>query len=851
MTKPSLAHLAPLVGLLFFAAVLGVLHHELAAYHYQDVIQQVSELPLGRVALAIALTVLSYLILTGYDWMALRFVQHPLPYGRVALASFIGYAVSHNIGFALLSGTSVRYRLYSAWGLSAVEVAKVMAFIGLTFWLGFLTLGGLVFLVEPVSIPNLLRLPIDSVQPLGAAFLVLVAAYLVFTIRRPAPLKIRGWEWSLPAPRFSAAQLVISSLDWAVAGSVLYTLLPHEATGSYPAFLAMFLLAQLSGVVSQVPGGLGVFETVIVLFLSPAVPAPSILASLVAYRGIYYLLPLGIAVILLGGREVLERREGVVRAARVFGPWVQPLVPNVLAFGAFFGGAVLLVSGATPAVGSRLAWLNNLVPLPVLEVSHFLGSLTGAGLLLLARGVQQRLDAAYFLTAGLLAAGVVFSLLKGLDYEEAVVLGLLLAALLPCRRYFYRKASLIGERLTPAWTAAVALVLLSAAWLGIFSYKHVEYSNDLWWHFSLAGEAPRYLRATVGAIGLSLVVAVARLLRPAPPEPVRPSAAELSRAQTVVTASPETMANLALLGDKTLLFNEEGTAFVMYGVEGRSWVALGDPVGPEAELPGLAWRFRELCDRHGGWTVFYQVDHHRLSLYLDLGLTLLKLGEEARVPLPAFSLDGASRKGLRYTRRRLEKEGCVFEIIPPDRVASLLPELSALSDRWLESKQTREKGFSLGYLDPVYIQRFPLGVVRQAGTMIAFANIWRSAQHEELAVDLMRYSHEAPGGVMDYLFVELMLWGQREGYQCFNLGMAPLSGLENRALAPLWARVGGFVFRHGEHFYNFQGLREYKGKFDPQWEPKYLASPGGLYLPRILTDIAALISGGFKGVIAK
>lgn len=851
MTKPSLAQLAPLVGLALFVAVLGVLHHELAAYHYQDVIHHVSELPPGRVALAIALTVLSYLILTGYDWMALRFVQHPLPYGRVALASFIGYAVSHNIGFAALSGTSVRYRLYSSWGLSAVDVAKVMAFNGLTFWLGFLTLGGLAFLVEPVKIPTLLRLPIDSAQVLGAAFLALVAAYLVVTVRRTTPLKTWGWEWSLPAPRFSAGQLVVSSLDWAVAGSVLYALLPHAAVGSYPAFLAMFLLAQLSGVVSQVPGGLGVFETVIVLFLSPSVPAPPILASLVAYRGIYYLLPLAIAVILLGGREVFERREGVVRAARVFGPWVQYLVPNVLAFGAFFGGAVLLVSGAMPAVGSRLAWLNDLVPLSVLEISHFLGSLTGVGLLLLARGLQQRIDAAYFLTAGLLAAGVVFSLLKGLDYEEAVVLGLLLASLLPCRRYFYRRATLIGERLTPGWTAAVAFVLLSAAWLGRFSFKHVEYSNDLWWRFSLAGEAPRYLRATVGAIGLALAFAVARLLRPAPPDPVTPSAAELGRAHEVVGASPDTMANLALLGDKTLLFNEEGTAFVMYGVEGRSWVALGDPVGPEGELAGLAWRFRELCDRHGGWTVFYQVDHRRLSLYLDLGLTLLKLGEEARVPLAVFSLDGPSRKGLRYTRHRFEKEACLFEVVPPDRVGSLLPELSALSARWLEGKQTREKGFSLGYFDPDYIQRFPVGIVRQAGRMIAFANIWRSAQHEEVSVDLMRYSQQAPRGVMEYLFVELMLWGQHEGYRWFNLGMAPLSGLENRALAPLWARVGGFVFRHGEHFYNFQGLREYKGKFDPQWEPKYLASPGGLHLPRILADIAVLISGGYKGVIAK
>jgi phosphatidylglycerol lysyltransferase len=115
----------------------------------------------------------------------------------------------------------------------------------------------------------------------------------------------------------------------------------------------------------------------------------------------------------------------------------------------------------------------------------------------------------------------------------------------------------------------------------------------------------------------------------------------------------------------------------------------------------------------------------------------------------------------------------------------------------------------------------------------------------------MRYLPDAPRGVMEYLFIELILWARREGYGQFNLGTAPLSGLENRALAPLWNRVGAFVFHHGEHFYNFQGLRDYKEKFDPEWEPKYLACPGGLSLPRILTDIAALIGGGLKGVIRK
>jgi len=144
-----------------------------------------------------------------------------------------------------------------------------------------------------------------------------------------------------------------------------------------------------------------------------------------------------------------------------------------------------------------------------------------------------------------------------------------------------------------------------------------------------------------------------------------------------------------------------------------------------------------------------------------------------------------------------------------------------------------------------------MGIVRKQEKILAFANILQGVGKEELSIDLMRYLPEAPNGIMDYLFIELMLWGKREGYQWFNMGMAPLSGMEDRALAPLWNRVGSFIFRHGEHFYNFQGLREYKEKFNPLWEPKYLASPGGLALPRVLINIASLISGGVKGVVSK
>jgi phosphatidylglycerol lysyltransferase len=265
----------------------------------------------------------------------------------------------------------------------------------------------------------------------------------------------------------------------------------------------------------------------------------------------------------------------------------------------------------------------------------------------------------------------------------------------------------------------------------------------------------------------------------------------------------------------------------------------------------LAWQFRAVVERHGGWPVFYEVGPGTLPLYVDMGLTPLKIGEEARVPLDSFDLEGPARRGLRYIHRRLGKEGCTCEVVPPTRVAALLPELRAISDAWLAEKRTREKGFSLGFFDDAYLRYCPVAVVRQGGRAIAFTNLWLAGDREELSLDLMRHLPEAPNGVMEYLFVSLMLWGKEHGYGWLSLGMAPLAGLENRPFAPLWNRIGAMIFRHGEEFYNFEGLRQYKAKFDPVWEPRYLVCPHGAALPRILLNIATLISGGVTGIVAK
>ena len=849
--KPP-AWLGPLFGVLLFSLAVWVLHHELAVYHLKDIVHQIRSISTTRVALALLLTVAGYGVLTLYDFLALRYLEHLLGYGKIALAAFVGAAFSNNIGLSMIAGASVRYRLYANWGLSALEITKVVFFCTLTLWLGFLSLGGAVFFLVPLTLPDQLHLPVVSIHLIGLLMTLPVAAYLIAGAFLKTPLHLRDWQIDVPGWRTGLLQLFTGAADWLLAGSVLIALLPPADGLSLPLILGMYLLAQLAGLVSQVPGGLGVFETTFLLLVGDRLPTETVMGALFAFRIIYYLLPLAVSALLLGGTEVLLHRESAKKLAATYHRWSGPVVPPVLAFTTFIAGAVLLFSGATPTLEHRLAWLKQAIPLPLLEASHLVGSTIGMGLLLLARGIQRRLGGAYWITAILLGVGIAASLFKGLDFEEALFLGALLAALLPNRRFFYRHTSLLYQRFSPAWIAAIAMIVISAFWLGFFSYKHVEYREALWWQFAFHADAPRFLRASAAAAAVLLFFAVARLLRPAHHRPGPASKEEMQTVVRIVGSANATTANLALLGDKSFLINPQKNAFIMYGVQGRSWAAMGDPVGPQDAWPELIWHFREQSDRFGGWALFYQVAPDGLPYYLDLGLTLTKLGETARVPLADFSLEGSHRKGLRYTRRKMAKEGLSMEILPADQAMARFDALRHISDAWLTEKNTGEKGFSLGRFSEEYLRWFDVAVVRKSDAIVAFANLWKCADNTELSIDLMRYDPAlAPGGVMDYLFIELMLWGREKGYEWFDLGMAPLSGLADRSLAPLWNRLGGFLARHGGHFYNFEGLRHYKDKFDPVWEPRYLASPGGLALPVILAHLVQLVSGGIKGTVAK
>jgi len=839
-------HLLPLI---LFGVAIFIVNHEIKIHNIYDISGAIHSVPLFVLGSAAILTILNYVALAGYDVLALKYTGHKIPLIKVMLASLVGYAISNNTGHAWATGGSVRYRFYNAWKIPGWDIMKISLFLALTYVIGVLTMG----LAGTVLMPDGLRNSIENpefVKWLGFACGGILAAYWLAVLFWRKPLTIKGISLNLPTARVTLAQTVVSCIDLLLASLVLWVLLAGRVDIQFETFILMFVIAQVAGLFSQVPGGIGVFEGAFLWLAEPVLEGAhlQIVSALILYRIIYYFIPLGIAGITLLIYEAILQRKQLATVGQYTSKALAGIVPHIFSVLLLIAGAVLLVSGATPSVPENMEWLKDMFPLPVIEASHMIGSLIGVLLLFLARGIRLRIDAAWYGSILLLASGVLVSLLKDLDWQDASVLIVMLVLMLPTKSYFRRHSSLLTMSFTPGWIILTGAMLAGAAWIGFFSFRYVEYANDLWWQFSYKGDAPRFLRAVVIIVTTVTVYALWRLtsIRKSPALH-QSNKAELDSAQILAEKGTNVHGFLSVLGDKNILWSDTKQSFIMFAAEPKYWIAMGDPVGSKDEFEALLWRFRENADKAGAKIVFYQVSQHHLPLYMDIGLVMLKMGEEALIPLSDFTLEGKKRQDLRGGRNKLTKLDYSFAVLKGNEVVANMARLKEISDLWSSKKNAREKGFSLGFFDEDYIARTSVAVIHNPeGQIMAFANLWQLDSKEEMSIDLMRYDPQSPSGIMDYLFAELMLWGREQGFQWFSLGMAPLAGLKHHPLAPLWHKIGTAVYELGEEFYNFEGLYEYKAKFEPQWRPRYLAAPTGLSAPLIIMTVSRLIARGTK-----
>ena len=860
--KPEHAHrwrnsLPILLGLALFGLGVLALYHLLRPVHPADVISQIKATPWSVLFTAFGATLLGYVALIGYDWSALRYLGKKVPLHIVAVGGFLGYSFGNIIGISVVSGGAVRYRIYSAFGLSAFEVASVSAFVALAFGLGMTTIGLTALALHPYALAGALPFAPEVIRlwaGIGALGLAGLLTWLSFT---GTTLRIRSFELSAPSPGILYGQLGFTLADTTLAALTLYVLLPAGAP-DFITFLALFAAAAMAGVLSHVPGGIGVFESVIIASMPPGVPLEQVAAALLLYRIIYYLVPFALALAFVA---LNETRLAGGPVARLLGEVSEPLrpvlqsatsaAPALTGVAAFGLGAYLILMALMPSARPGDIDPNDLLAAVVLEGGAVLSAALGVFLLILSQGLARRISGAFWLTEAALAAGAAASLLNGLDIESALLLAGTAIVLLPLRKEFYRSAKLTRGILGPGWLLLVAGIGIGATAFFFFMHAATPYSADLWTEFSGAANTPRALRAGLVASALLFLAAVYFAMQPVRTPTRRPDAAALAKAAQIIARQGNPDACLALSGDKSLLFSDAGDAFIMFGVQGKSWVAFSDPVGPEHSIAPLAWAFFEDAYNASCRPVFYEVSERYLPLWIEMGFSLNKIGEEAVVHLPEFSLSGRKFKKMRAAHNRALKGGMSFEILAPPHAPALVEKLKEISDAWLGGKTGLEKGFSVGRFDPVYLDNFPIAVARRDGQIVAFANILRTGDGDNVSIDLMRYLPQEASGMMEFLLVELMKHFRDAGAREFSLGMAPLAGIEARKGTRLWNRFGALIFRHGGAFYNFEGLRDFKQKFHPQWRPRFVAMPAGVSPLMALKDVAILIAGGTRALIVK
>jgi phosphatidylglycerol lysyltransferase len=817
----TLSHLSRWWPAIAIAAVLWLTWSTLRGVHIHDVRAALRSLDAPWIWAAGALTAANIAVMGLYDVVAFRHTRSPAlqrwRYGAIA------FAWSNFLTLGPLAGPAIRFWLYApaidrAADLQGGVVATAIAFTaGLAGWTAAVVLAarihaGLVF---------------TAVSALAATLVIVIAARWTAKhladaagsafAAHPTEMALVGWlDWMLAAAAFLCA--------------VRAGLGPGIHQSSLPAFFA----GQVIGLASLAPGGFGSADA----YWIARLPAPTATAAAIvaAFRLVYYVLPWTLASLVLLSWATRRAQRRIEIARRV----IAGLIGG--------GGVLMMLSSASPALRLRLVVVERLVPLPLVEFGQVVAAMTGLLLMVLALKLARGYRAAFRATIVLLAIGAISALLKGFDWEEAVVLGGLAVAAASHDALFDRDSQ--GDWIDWADIAMAAGAVAAFFVFGVLSQRTGLAAFERWTELGYRLEASRFART---AITLALAVAAGAIyvaLR-APSTFRRPSPAEIDHALELHatiggSSTPLMLAN----GDKSIFL--DGTrGLCAYRVIGPYLVVFADPVvradDRNAFLDAL-FRFAGEADRR---PLFYQLSPEWIPPLHDRGYIFFKLGEEGILPLTRVATDGPSGKLFRQILRRGERDGVRFRVMPPYEVVRRLDELQAISDDWLAAKSVVERQFSIGFFDRAYIAKFPCAVIetRDGARIIAFANLLRGPMHGEFSVDLMRYRSDGPK-VMDFLFASLFFHAKELRYERFNLGMAPLASVGDLRGAHPRERLARLVFQHGEDWYNFQGLRFFKQKFEPDWQPRYVSYQSAFEFPVAIAYVSALIAGGWMNVFS-
>lgn len=532
------------------------------------------------------------------------------------------------------------------------------------------------------------------------------------------------------------------------------------------------------------------------------------------------------------------------------------------AFLTAFMGAINLLSAVAPKLMHQVGWLRAISPFDVRASAHFFAALSGFFLLTLATNLLRRKRLAWVVTVALLIVTIILNFFRGLYYIEGFVSIVLLIQLVMMRKVFTAGSDppSIGQGIRVLIGALAFTLLYGTAGFylqrqsfnnrfdligAVFQTFAMFFTDD---NAGLVATSRRgqFFEDSIYLVGaVTLTYAFLMLLRPVLLRGQPATKAERQHAAEIVEHyGYSSLARFTLFDDKAYYFSPSGQTMIAYVPKGRGAIALGDPIGPEADRKEAIWGFREFCDRNDWHPGFYQVLPDHLELYRTLGFNTLKIGEEGVVDLTTFTMSGKAKQDLRTSLNKFKRLGYSLEILEPPIAATVLSQLRAISDEWLLMMQGAEKRFSLGWFDEAYVRGCKVFLVmNEAKEVIAFANVINPYQAKNITVDLMRRQTDVPPGTMDFLFTGMFEHYKAEGYTGFNIGLSALSGVGDVESSRRLEKGVRYLYRHLNRFYNFKGLHAYKDKFQPRWESRYLVYPSVMALPDVVIALIRADSG--------
>jgi phosphatidylglycerol lysyltransferase len=655
-------------------------------------------------------------------------------------------------------------------------------------------------------------------------------------------------------PKHLGQALMVALFSQSINIASLYAIfLAFQQNVTLGPLIAGYAMGILFLIVSITPQGIGVVEGVMTLvFTSLGIPAGSAAVISLTYRGLSFWLPLLVGFLLLHRMRSFSPQESAL--AKSWNVRLAALLTALM-------GLINLVSAVSPTMPGRLALLRQYIPLVVRHSSRLSAALAGFALLLLARNLWRNKYTAWVLTLIVLVISALSQLLKGLTYEAALLSTGLAVWLWFIRNEFHALSDRpsIKQGLITLLVAFISTLIFGSVGFFVldrhfgvtYSLSSAMYQTILMFtHFNNPGIQPtsqlsRFFFNSIYIVGaVSVAYALLMLLRPVLVRiPASPD--ERQRAREIVERfGHSSLAHMFLFPDKNYYFSPGGSviAFTTYG---RTALALGDPIGPESDIPGAIEGFREFCARNDWQEAYYQVPPTHLHHYRAAGYNELTIGREAIVRVDRYTLEGRANKPVRAAVNHLKKLGFTTEVYPAPLPKSLVTELKTVSDEWLAALGAKEKRFSLGWFEENYIRSNAVAVVRESeGMVVAFTNLASEYNRDEISIDLMRHRQIIPNGTMEFLFVSLFEWARQQGCEGVNLGLSALSGVGEKVQDPTLEKGLHFLFEHLNRIYNFKGLFEFKNKFHPDWSPRYLIYPGAASLLDITVALIIADSGG-------